>query len=851
MRKDAKLPAGNPKVMLQQDLDIKGVYTFPNRFSQTPQGALEIALNCVIDAPGAVESRRGNVRYGTYATDVPLQTLSMTEFRNTIVTHTSSQKIFKDNGGSFTAFSGTYSVPNVLDPESRVRFINLNQNLYFTSGGGVFRLDSITGQPILAGAPAGLGGVGVTTGTSGWMANNVNVAYRILWLFIDANGNLIRGAPSDRIIVPNNSGGTRNTITTWTVPTDVSTGWTYQLYRGNVSTSLATEPDDNMQLVFQGQPTAGEISSRQLNITDITPDVLKGTVLYTSAEGIQNANSRPPFAADIELYKGLACYANCKSSQTFFLTLISGSLLANGNTLTFTRGATSFTITAGAAENTATGTFLNYTAGTPSENISRTANSIVRVINLYAANTFLNAYYSSGFSESPGKMTLIDRTLNTNSFTVTCNNTATIFSPQLPSSGSTSSNTSTNSSQPNAIFFSKSLQPDAVPLVNFVTVGTSSAPIVRIVSLRDSLVVFKTDGIYRITGTALSNFTVQPLDVQMRIKAVNSVAVLNNMVYAFVDQGIVRIQDSGGIEIKSLPIERELLTLASDNFPGFEGATYAVSYPADHKYILNTVTTESDTYATRAYVYNYITDAWTTWGTSFTAGFVRASDGRLYQATYDVTGSKVYQERKTFTLQDYADDEYDITITGVTTVGDISTITYTGVTPLPGQTLVQVTGTGTVYSIVESVNLGSFTVPKAAFQVGTAKLYTPIDVRFEIAPMYGDTPNAMKQFPEVSLLLDSDSFSSLSIAFSSDQALGTAVAQGISNITNGPWGQFPWGLAAWGSLAQESQRVRIFVPAAAQKANWITLTISLRQAFKRMRTSGITIAFRPLTVRMR
>ena len=846
MRKDAKLPSSNPRSQLQQNINLQGVYSFPNRFSQTPQGALEYAVNCVIDSPGNVESRRGNVQYNSYSSAIPLQTLSITEYQGTLITHASSQRVFKE-AGTFVPFTGTFDVPDVTDPESRVRFVNFNKNLYFTSNKGVHSLDSLANNPKLAGAPAALGGTGTASG-AGWMPNNVNVAYRLLWVYVDANGNLIRGAPSDRVIVSNTSGSAANTSTTWTVPLGVDTTWTYQLYRGNTSTSLSTEPDDNMQLVFQGQPTAGQISTRQLTISDITPDVLRGAVLYTSAEGIQQANSRPPFAQDIELYKGLACYANCTSLQTFFLTQISGNLLVNGNTITFTRGGTSFTITAGAVENTATGTFLNFTAGTPSENISRTANSIVRVVNLYSANTFLNAYYSSGFSESPGKMTFVDRELNTAAFSVTCSNTATIFSPQLPSSGATSNNTSTNFSQPNAVYFSKSLQPDAVPLVNFLTVGTSSAPIVRIVSLKDSLVVFKTDGIYRITGTALSNFTVQPLDVQMRIKAVNSVAVLNNNVYAFVDQGIVRIQDSGGIEIKSLPIERELLTLSTDNYPGFEGATYAVAYPADHKYILYTVTTESDTYATRAYVFNYITDAWTTWGTSFTAGYVRPSDGRPYQATYDVTGSKVYQERKTFTLEDYADEQYNITITSVTG----ATLGFTGVTPVPGQTVVQISGGSIIRAQVVTVGASTFTVNRILpFVNGAATLYNPIDVRFEIAPMYGDTPNAMKQFPEVSLLLDSDSYASLSIAFSSDQALGTAVAQGISNITNGPWGQFPWGLAAWGSLSQESQRVRIFVPGAAQKANWITLTISLRQAFKRMRCSGITVDFRPLTVRMR
>ena len=855
MRKDAEFKIkGNPTSQLQQNIDIKGLWTYPNDFSQTPAGGLHLAQNCVVDSPGNVESRRGNAFHRPYTglPDIPLQTLSMVEYNDTLITHVSSGEVCKDNGTSMVAFTGEYTVPVPSDVESRVRFANIQKNLYFTSGAGIYRLDSLTNNPELAGVPPALGGYGTFSGTPGFLANNTNVAYRLIWLHVDANNNINKGAPSDRVIVANTSGNTSNASVTFTIPQGVDTSFTYQLYRSNASATLVSEPDDNMQLVFQASPTPAQITARQITMIDIQPDNLKGATLYTSAEGINQANYRPPFARDIALFKGLTCYSNCTSKQVFFLSLISGSLIVNGDTLRFTRvGGSTITLTAGAAENIATGTFKNVTGGTPSSNITQTATSIVNVLNLYASNTFLDAYYSSGFSEAPGKMTFIDRSLNTNAFYVTFSRTGTIFAPPLPSAGQTNETTSTNNTQPNVIYYSKLEQPEAVPLSNFISVGSSSSPIVRIIALRESLMVIKQDGIFRITGTSASNLQVQPLDVQMRVKSVNSCVALNNMVYAFMDQGIVRINDSGGIEIKSLPIERSLIELATPNFPGFAGATFGIAYPSDHKYILYTVQTPGDIVATRAFVYNYVTDAWTVWGNSFTAGFVRPSTSSLYFGTFDFAGSEIYAERKSLTYTDFADDEYSVYIVdaydNIVEVSDASVIQV-------GMSLLQTIPEGVLVSYITAKNGNFITLADSNFAWlvdSDASVFAPIDVKVEIAPMYGDSPNSMKQFSECSLLLDSDSFKSLGIAFSSDQSIGTAQNSQVSNITNGPWGQFRWGQTAWGSLSQESQRVRILIPAQTQKANWITLTVSLKQAFRRMRVSGITVAFRPLTIRQR
>lgn len=871
MRKDASLrgTGSNPDNPKQQELVLQGIYSYPNQFSQVPPGALSTASNAVIDAPGIVESRRGIGQYATYSTAgpviLPQETLSIFEYKNTLVTHASNGKVSIDNNaGQFIARSGTYDVPLPTDVESRVRFAALNQNLYFTTANGVYKLDSLTNQPILAGAPPALGGSGVVSG-AGWMPNNVNVAYRVIWLYIDANNNLVRGAPSDRIIVPNTSGTAQNVNVTFTVPVDVATSpfpWTYQVYRGNTSASISTEPDDEMQQVFQGVPTGPQLTARQITINDSTPDLVRGQTLYTNGD-ITQSNYRPPFCTDVALFKGYTIYANCHTPQVFFLTLISGSNMANGNTITFSlAGGPSFTLTAGAAENIATGTFFNQTASTPSVNIATTAQSIIRVLNLRAGNTFVDGFYTSGFSESPGAMRFQARSLSTNAFSITCSNTGILFNPSLPSSGATSANTSTNSAQPNAIFYSKLQTPEAVPVTNFYTVGSSTSPIVRILALQESLVVIKQDGIYKVTGTAASNFVVTPIDVQMRIMAINSAVVLNNQVYAFVDQGVVRISDSGSVELKSVPIQQDLLSLATPNYPGFKGATYGVSYPPDHKYILCTVSQVSDVDSSIAYVYNYITDAWTTWDVRFTAGYMRPSNEVLYFGTNNPAGSQILQERKQFTLEDYVDLQYNLALGArhpsvsnpAIYVVDVNVIDIQKANV--NQTIVQTIGVNTYSSTILEVNDVDNTITiedqAAPFGNGTATVYDPIVTTITMSPSHAGQPNMVKQFTELSLLTDTESFNQIRVSFASDLTVSTDFPGTLSNknLAAG-WGQFDWGSIPWGSTAGSMTRIRTFIPRAAQKGDWISTTLTAPRAFSRMRISGVTLTYRMLSARIR
>jgi len=849
-RKDAKVGfKANTQVAEAVTIDFKGLYTYPNQFDEGTKGALNAVQNCALDAPGIIDCRRGKKVYASgYTTAV--QGLTFDSINSKTVVHHSNDKLYIDNGtGTFTAITGTYTVPDVSNVESRVRTLNVNNNLYLTTGSGVYKLQSSASTPILAGAPVGLGGSGTTTGASGFMTNNVNVGYRIVWLYVDANNNLVQGAPSDRIVVSNSAGATRDVSLTFIIPTTIDTTWTYQVYRSNQSASLATDPDDQMQQVYSGSPTSGQITARTITITDSQPDTLRGQTLYTTTQGIQNANYQPPYARDMALFKGSAIYANTSLRQTYFSTLISGSLLVNGDTISFYRGVTLlFTITGGAAENTATGTFLVATGGSAAQNITNTATSICKVVNLYASNTVIDANYSSGFSESPGKMTFTDRLFNTSTFNVVCSRTGNVFNPILPSSGASSSNTSSSSANPHYLYFSKSLQPEAVPLANFLAVGSSAYPIVRILPLRDSLMVIKTDGWYRVTGNSPANFTVVPMDVQLRIASVNSLVVLNNSVYAVTEQGAVVVQDNGAVQIISIPIQRDILQLNSTNFPGFKGASWGMAYPSDQKYFFYTVTQAADSTATQAYVYNYITQNWSIDSKPFTAGYINPVDGKFYGSTYNATGTSVYVERKTLSDLDYADEEYAVTITA----SSGASVTLASTTNVAvGMTL----GQAGNYSYIKAVNTGTGVVTVSdpiLWTNGAATVYTPITMSFQLNPIDAGDPTEQKQFPEISIVTVASSLTNVQVGFLNDAGQAGTLVPTIAPATAGAYGAVAFGTGIYGGAALQSYlRTRMFVPKNTQKGNWLLITFTVAQAFKRVRFSVLQCVVRKISVRQR
>jgi hypothetical protein len=220
------------------------------------------------------------------------------------------------------------------------------------------------------------------------------------------------------------------------------------------------------------------------------------------------------------------------------------------------------------------------------------------------------------------------------------------------------SNESDNEETPNRLYFSKSFQPESVPIVNFIDIGPRDKAILRILPLRDNLFALKEDGVYIISGSSAPNFTVRLLDSSVSLLAPDSAVVLNNSIYALSNDGVVRISDTG-VEVISRPIENLIKDVVNSRYD-YEFSSFGVTYSSDRSYLLWLPTERTDTVATQCYRYNTFTRTWTRFTISATCGLVAIRDDKMYLGS----GNSNYltQERKNGDRTDYADRDFNLSL---------------------------------------------------------------------------------------------------------------------------------------------------------------------------------------------
>jgi hypothetical protein len=325
-------------------------------------------------------------------------------------------------------------------------------------------------------------------------------------------------------------------------------------------------------------------------------------------------------------------------------------------------------------------------AETIAESIDFTARSLVKAVNRNSAS-LVYAQYVSGVDESPGRILLTAKALDAAAFYATASsaNAGGCFNPVLPTSGTAVADF--RDAATNALFCSKYLEAEAVPIVNRFPIGSQDADILRVVALRDSLVIFKEDGVFRLNGDSLTNFSSTALDTTVILKAQRSVAVLNNSVYALTNQGVVQVTDTS-VRIISRQIE-PLLTAVLGK-PNLDAFTAGYAIESERLYILSTLdvnTTPSE--ANIAYVFNYLTGAWTTWRGQALAysGFVDPKDVTyhvLASDRFDIMQLRRNTNKIDFTGQDGAVQCYIKTLASATAISGTTTVCIDA----PGHTVI-------------------------------------------------------------------------------------------------------------------------------------------------------------------
>lgn len=799
---------------------------------------MTVAQNIVIDKPGVAETRRGFMQYGTVFADTIHK---MFAFQNRLlVHHGTSMAHDSDGAGTWADYGGIFSPPT----GDKIRGTEANSDFYFTTNNGIYKIDSLTNNPYAAGGIAALDAIAALAGAgSGFLATPSQCAYRITWVYVDANDNEIEGDPSEAVTVTNNGAGTDNVTVTFTVPAGVTTSFFYRVYRTPQTNSLSIAPSDTFQLAYQAQPTSGQISALSVAVTDITPDTLLGQLLYTSpgAEGEFQTNDPPPLANDICTFQGMTFYLNCQTIQQFYITLISvGS--PNGiqvNDTVSLVGTATRTYTAKSSNNYASQQFGAPAGGTVAQNIDATARNLVGAINQDTGNTEFYAYYVSGFSQLPGQILIKARNLSHAAFTATSTRGG-AFSPVIPSAGG--SYVSSNNTVLNGLYVSKLNQPEAVPAVNLLFVGSSDQPGYRVYPLRDAVIVQSKGGVFRVTGTSPDNLTVSPFDNTVIQYGNDTGVTLNNSVYSYTTQGEISVTESGS-QIMSRNVEGDLLTLSASNiYTGFPSLTFGISYESDRKYILCLGANPSDIVSTEQYVYNWITQSFTTWNLSVTCGIVNPFDNLLYWGGSD---GQVLQERKNYNITDYADRQWSATITGVT--GKVVTLSSVA-NAVIGYSLAQNISNGQVglLSVITGINTISSTVTlelALPWSNGSAIIAQPIQQTLTYTPLTCGYPNFIKKFqPVLSFVFGQSGFTQATVGFSTDFYPGTEQVKLVPKLSGG-WGTFPFGTVPFGLSAAYLQGIPTFLTKNTFLCHWLNISVTMGRAFENMELSGIYVFY--------
>lgn len=603
-------------------------------------------------------------------------------------------------------------------------------------------------------------------------------------------------------------------------------------------------PDDNMQLVYEANPTSGQISANSVTITDNTPDSLRGAALYTNStqQGILQQNTRPPYCLDMALFQTCMFFANTQTAQQLFLTILSvggSSGIQSGDTIT----VAGVTYTAGSSENVGTNTFQVVTSGSAAQNIANTAYSLVRVINQSSSTTSIYAFYLSGPSDLPGKLMIQARTLGGVSFAVTASAHGSAYSPALPTSGTTVS--STNTQNLNGLMYSKASQPEAVPSLNILYVGSASKPIRRIVPVRNSLFIFKDDGVFRCTGTA-GNFAIDTIDTTVVILAPESAVSLNNNCYLLSFQGVVAINDNGA-QVMSRPIEDKLVALEGADLSSLQAYSFGAGYESERQYHLWTVSNAGETTGTQCFVWNTFTKTWTRSTRQQNHAIVLTSDNKMYAVSALSNG--ISQERKNFTYTDYTDEAYSITINSVG--GGGATLTLADASNVVAGDMIYTSLA--ISAIVASVNYATGVCTMATtisgWSAGSASLLKSIPCLMEWLPNAAGNPGYLRQFRECTILFKQNGFNNANLNFYSEISSSVDKVP-ITGAAAGAWGTFAWGTGSpWGGTVR-SKPIRTYVPLEKQRCDLLSVQFQCQNAWATFQVEGLSLIFHQIGERM-
>jgi hypothetical protein len=682
--------------------------------------------------------------------------------------------------------------------------------MYVTSSRGVLKSTSASADFSLAGMPrcldlvltlssAGTPVLLTDTGAAPTAGADQARAYRGVWCQRDANNNLVQGAPSSRAYIANTAAATRDVSVAVSLPPEITTNHFFQLYASAiVDNGTVVDPGDELRLVNEYFPTTSDIAAGSLTIVDIVPDAFRKDDLYTNATqlGIARQFDRPPLARDLAWFNNKLICSNFTDPQRMDLLMLGTSAMV---TQTITLAGVVYT--AGTAEATSTGTFQVFKSGgggytdkgTQALNVDFTARSLCNVINKYAANTTVYAYYVSAGSDVPGKIQIEERGIGGSAFTITASTSAmgNSFSPVIPTSGTTY--TSVAERRVNFLRVSEENQPEHMSRARNIIVGGADEEIQRIIPLKTSLLIIKDHSLWRLSFADVGEAPVL-LDNTVGIRGRDTAATLNNACYFLSDQGFVCATENG-IQIVGRPIEDRIIAGLRTKSADYAHQYFVGQGVERERYYICSVYDVSSGLRT-CYRYSPISNAgrgaWTKRKLNV-YGFA-VTDSRLYYILYSNAGNILRQRASrldgTPWYRDFCEETSTATITAINSTALTMTVTisayvdyadaatgvaYNAIGPSFGAKLYKSSATtvGSAQCVVTGASTDngalSYTFPVnsvTGFAVNdVVTIFRAIPWKVEYAPILGGNPLVLKTFCEVLAKAETASAFAVDVSF--------------------------------------------------------------------------------------
>ncbi len=614
--------------------------------------------------------------------------------------------------------------------------------------------------------------------------------------------------------------GYRARITTFTADTAYTTSESIVTITSVTATTIVwTGNGSNGSYTYANEAI---IVPHSITISDFTPESLLGSPLYTNtsdgeSSGDENANRRPPIAKDMAYWQDSMWYANTRSRHTMTLDML-GVGAPNGIQVgdTINIGAVSFT--AAAAENRATQSFLVTTTGTPSYNVEQTARSLIACINDHPTlfSSFVTGKYISGGDTAFGKILL--------EATETVNTPFGVYASRpeswAPNIGSTSATkrSSVADSEFSRIYYSKTLEPESVPLLNFVDVGAGNSEILKIVPMRERLYVFKEDGIFVVSGSPTSGLRQDILDPTVVLRGSNTAIVCGGRIIALTNRGVVAVSEAG-VRVLSGAIE--------DDIAPYTGAlqtnAWAAAYETDNLYLLSLDYSAS----TGIYVYSVTGNAWTKWTVDRTCAAVNPDTDILYLGS--TSNGIIYGENKARTYADYVDDDATTTYTISSVPGTTSLV----LSSVSGISVGDIITQSTSRALVTAINGTTLTcVQSGSFSAASCGLLNGYQCTVEWNASHAGLPSQLKQFRDLHLHFQRGNFNS---------ADSTARTEVSTTVTTETFQSAIYALLTTLTSSSEQFNHRLITPLEKSRGVLLRVGFSIREGYAMWSLAGWTV----------